>query len=160
MEHVPLSSVALDLLRWLIAGAAPGAHRGQAPDEDQTVLGLADEDGGHGGLSAARQPDTFASHLVSSGLSREIVGRSLGHASAQITKRNAHLAEDALRKATEAFGGRFSRKNAGSVVIGRNVPIEARNSGGAASRHRERAGKLQPQAVQNWGPEQSLHGHV
>ncbi len=65
-----------------------------------------------GGVEGYRLHDnrhTFASHLVSSGLSLEIVGRLLGHTSAETTKRYAHLADDALRDAAEAFGGRFSR---------------------------------------------------
>jgi site-specific recombinase XerD len=52
---------------------------------------------------------TFASHLVSSGLSLEVMGRLLGHTSAETTKRYAHLADDALQDVAEAFGGRFSR---------------------------------------------------
>ena len=47
---------------------------------------------------------THASHLVSSGLSLEIVGRLLGHTSPMTTKRYAHLADDPLRAATERFG--------------------------------------------------------
>jgi site-specific recombinase XerD len=59
---------------------------------------------------------TYASHLVSSGLSLEIVGQLLGHASTTTTKRYAHLADDPLRAATERFGSmladfRNGRKN-------------------------------------------------
>ena len=51
---------------------------------------------------------TYASHLVSSGLSLEIVGRLLGHTSTTTTKRYAHLADDPLRAATEQFGSKIS----------------------------------------------------
>jgi integrase len=51
---------------------------------------------------------TYASHLVSSGLSLEIVGRLLGHTSPSTTKRYAHLADDPLRAATERFGSKFA----------------------------------------------------
>src|SRR5438270_67854 len=51
---------------------------------------------------------TYASHLVSSGLSLEIVGRLLGHTTATTTKRYAHLADDPLRAATGRFGTKFA----------------------------------------------------
>jgi site-specific recombinase XerD len=51
---------------------------------------------------------TYASHLVSSGLSLEIVGRLLGHTTATTTKRYAHLADDPLRAATERFGSKIA----------------------------------------------------
>jgi site-specific recombinase XerD len=47
---------------------------------------------------------THASHLVSSGLSLEIVGRLLGHTNPVTTKRYAHIADDPLRAAAERFG--------------------------------------------------------
>ena len=49
---------------------------------------------------------TFASHLVSSGLSLEIVGRLLGQTNPTTTKRYAHLADDPLRAAAERFGSK------------------------------------------------------
>ena len=50
---------------------------------------------------------THASHLVSSGLSLEIVGRLLGHTNPLTTKRYAHLADDPLRAAAERFGSKM-----------------------------------------------------
>ncbi len=47
---------------------------------------------------------TYASHLVSSGLSLSIVGKLLGHTQAATTQRYAHLADEPLREATELFG--------------------------------------------------------
>jgi len=49
---------------------------------------------------------THASHLVSSGLSLEIVGRLLGHTNPTTTKRYAHIADDPLRAAAERFGAK------------------------------------------------------
>jgi hypothetical protein len=52
------------------------------------------------GLTNYRRHDnrhTYASHLVSSGLSLEIVGQLLGHTTATTTKRYADLADDPLR---------------------------------------------------------------
>jgi site-specific recombinase XerD len=51
---------------------------------------------------------TYASHLVSSGLSLEIVGRLLGHTTATTTRRYAHLADDPLRAATNRFGSKIA----------------------------------------------------
>ena len=51
---------------------------------------------------------TYASHLISSGLSLEIVGRLLGHTQASTTKRYAHVADDPLRLATSRFGAKVS----------------------------------------------------
>ena len=46
---------------------------------------------------------TYASHLVSAGMSLQIVGRLLGHTQPQTTARYAHVADYALRNATESF---------------------------------------------------------
>jgi len=63
------------------------------------------------GITNYRRHDnrhTYASHLVSSGLSLEIVGRLLGHTTATTTKRCAHLADDPLRAATDRFGSKIA----------------------------------------------------
>jgi site-specific recombinase XerD len=51
---------------------------------------------------------THASHLVSSGLNLEIVGRLLGHTNPLTTKRYAHLADDPLRATAERFGAKVT----------------------------------------------------
>ena len=58
---------------------------------------------------------TFASHLVSSGLSLEIVGRLLGHTNPTTTQRYAHLADDPLRLATARFGDKITIVGAQAV---------------------------------------------
>jgi site-specific recombinase XerD len=58
---------------------------------------------------------TFASHLVSSGLSLEIVGRLLGHTNPTTTQRYAHLADDPLRLATARFGDKIAIVSAQAV---------------------------------------------
>lgn len=65
----------------------------------------------HSGIANYRRHDnrhTYASHLVSSGLSLEIVGRLLGHTTAATTQRYAHLADDPLRVATDRFGAKIA----------------------------------------------------
>ncbi len=47
---------------------------------------------------------TYASHLVSDGVSLQVVGKLLGHTNPQTTNRYAHVADEALRKATNRFG--------------------------------------------------------
>ncbi len=69
---------------------------------------------------------THASHLVSSGLSLEIVGRLLGHTNPLTTKRYAHLADDPLRAAAERFGSKMEalREDRQANI----VPIPSRRS--------------------------------
>jgi integrase len=56
---------------------------------------------------------TYASHLVSAGTSLHIVGRLLGHTQPQTTARYAHVADEALRSATERFATIFETKPQG-----------------------------------------------
>jgi integrase len=53
---------------------------------------------------------SFASQLVSAGLSFEIIGRLLGHTKPETTKRYSHLADQPLREAAEIVAGKFERK--------------------------------------------------
>ncbi len=116
-EHLPLSAEALSLIEsaaardrrdspWLFPGRKPGEPLKDIKRFWSALLETAE-------IEDYRRHDnrhTYASHLVSSGLSLEIVGRLLGHTSPQTTKRYAHLADDALREATEAFGSKLSRR--------------------------------------------------
>jgi site-specific recombinase XerD len=54
---------------------------------------------------------TYASHLVSGGTSLQIVGRLLGHTQPQTTARYAHVADEALRIATERFSSILDKPN-------------------------------------------------
>jgi integrase len=51
---------------------------------------------------------SYASHLVSNGVSLQIVGKLLGHTQPQTTQRYAHLSDGALRDATNRFGKIFA----------------------------------------------------
>jgi integrase len=56
---------------------------------------------------------SYASYLVSSGVSLHIVGRLLGHTQPQTTMRYAHLQDEALRDATNRFGAIFGAATGG-----------------------------------------------
>ena len=127
-EHLPLSAPALLLLSRMREIDPTGQHlfpgdRGDRPLRDVKkfwpVICQA------ACLTGARLHDlrhSYASHLVSSGLSLEIVGRLLGHTQAATTQRYSHLADDPLRAATERFGalvsGASKRQSAEVVELG------------------------------------------
>ncbi|MEH6478036.1 MAG: tyrosine-type recombinase/integrase [Sneathiella sp.] len=107
-EHTPLSEDAVKiLLDWLEAAATKTGYTfpGNAPDQPVTDIKHFWE----GVREAADLPDvrlhdlrhTFASHLVSSGVSLPIVGRLLGHTQPQTTQRYAHMADDPMREAAK-----------------------------------------------------------
>lgn len=116
-EHVPLSEAAWMLLRevrsqspedarYVFPGDAPGQPITTIKRFWRQVCARAD-------LDDVRIHDlrhTFASHLVSSGVSLPVVGRLLGHTQAQTTQRYAHLADDPLREAANLLGYELSRR--------------------------------------------------
>ena len=119
-EYVPLSPQALDLVASILADHDPGEpllFPGNVPgrplkDIKKFWSGVMQQ----AGLEGYRRHDnrhTYASHLVSGGLSLEVVGRLLGHTSPETTKRYAHLADDPLRRATEMFGAKVGKSNGG-----------------------------------------------
>lgn len=111
MEHLPLSSQAIDLLKtmkktaqehFLFPSRVPGQPIQDIKKAWKTIQKRA-------GLEDVRLHDlrhTHASHLVSSGLSLSIVGKLLGHTQASTTQRYAHLADAPLRQAVEFFGNK------------------------------------------------------
>lgn len=114
MEHIPLSSQAINLLQQ-IKSTASTKHLfpGKIPEHPlqdikkawKTICTRAE-------LPKVRIHDlrhTHASHLVSSGLSLSIVGKLLGHTQASTTHRYAHLADEPLRQATELFGNKLEK---------------------------------------------------
>ena len=118
-EHVPLSQAALGLLatmqaeadpqkQYLFPGDAPGKPLYDVKKFWKAVCKAA-------GLEKVRLHDlrhSYASDLVSKGVSLHIVGRLLGHTQPQTTARYAHLDDASLRQATERFGARLSPPNA------------------------------------------------
>jgi len=122
-EHLPLSAQATALIAsiiersdheslFLFPGNKPGQPLRELKKFWSTVMRQT-------GIKNYRRHDnrhTYASHLVSSGLSLEIVGQLLGHTSTTTTKRYAHLADYPLRAATERFGSKIAGlQNAGKT---------------------------------------------
>lgn len=113
LDHSPLSPAALTILKqmesekegspFLFPGKAEGKPIQDIKKAWSTIRKQAD-------LKDFRIHDirhTYASHLVSSGLSLRIVGKLLGHTQASTTLRYAHLADEPLREATTLFGEKF-----------------------------------------------------
>ncbi len=128
-EHVPLSAPAVQLLvsmkeksdsPYLFPGEVAGKPTQEIKRVWMALCKLAH-------LKNVRLHDlrhTYASHLVSSGMSLPIVGRLLGHTQPQTTARYAHLADDPLRQATNRFASIVaaarSRKRADVVPLHRD----------------------------------------
>lgn len=117
LEHLPLSRETLSLLKTLkkfnkenSPFLFPGRNEGKPLTQIRKFWSkiLKESD-----LVDVRIHDlrhTYASHLVSNGLSLSIVGKLLGHTQASTTQRYAHLADEPLRKATEYFGNKVGKK--------------------------------------------------
>ena len=113
-EHVPLSEQGTALVVSIVENsdlASPYLFPGNVPGQPlRDIKKFWASVTLKAGIANYRRHDnrhTYASHLVSSGLSLEIVGRLLGHTTATTTKRYAHLADDPLRAATGRFGEKF-----------------------------------------------------
>jgi integrase len=131
IEHVPLSTAALDLLRRMKPEVAVGPlFLGKDGEAARVSLrkpwvqvlkaaGLAEavtKKGKRRHAVTKYKPlvrihdlrHTFASHLVSKGASLQIVGGLIGHTQIATTQRYAHVADKALRDATNTFGDIFN----------------------------------------------------
>ncbi len=105
--HIPLSAPAVALLRsmretasseWVFPADNGEGHLGSIKRFWSEITKAA-------GIKARIHDlrHTFASHLVSRGMSLHIVGALLGHSQAATTQRYAHLADSSLRQATDQF---------------------------------------------------------
>jgi integrase len=113
-EHIPLSGPTLALLAEMRANVEqdeqnlfPGNVPGQPLQDIKKFWRGVLAEAGIAGYRLHDNRHTHASHLVSSGLSLEIVGRLLGHTNPATTKRYAHIADSPLRAATERFGAKL-----------------------------------------------------
>jgi integrase len=114
-EHIPLSKAALALLIEMRKKAEPseeslfpGNVTGRPLRDIKKFWKSVLSDAGIEEYRLHDNRHTHASHLVSSGLSLEIVGRLLGHTNPMTTKRYAHIADSPLRAATERFGAKLA----------------------------------------------------
>jgi integrase len=104
-EHVPLSAQALALLEGMDRTGEylfPGRLSGSLKDVKTPWLHVCKL----AKLQGVRVHDlrhSFASHLVSSGVSLPVVGKLLGHTQPQTTARYAHLADNPQREAANLF---------------------------------------------------------
>jgi integrase len=108
IHHVPLNAPALDLLRRMRKGATseylfPG-RTGEHLMDLKKLWARVTRVAGLEGVHVHDLRHTFASYLVSGGVPLAIVGGLLGHTQARTTQRYAHLADAALRAATDQFG--------------------------------------------------------
>ncbi len=110
-EHVPLSRPALALLTGMKAEAdaeqphlVPGDKAGQPLGYINRFWQRMCREAGLEGVRLHDLRHTYASSLVSGGVSLHIVGRLLGHTQPQTTARYAHLDDDALRRPQTASG--------------------------------------------------------
>jgi len=114
MDHVPVSSLVLEILRQMKEQANspflfPGKIPGNPLKDPKSAWNTIRKKAGSPDVHMHDLRHTFASHLVSSGLSLSIVGKLLGHTQASTTQRYAHLADAPLREATELFGNKMKR---------------------------------------------------
>jgi integrase len=129
IEHVPLSAAALDLLRKMkrMDGTTGPLFPGANGKPRVTLrrpwvqickaAGLSDVftlQGKRRTITKSKPTlrihdlrHSFASHLVSNGVSLHIVGKLLGHTQSQTTQRYAHVADQALRDASNRMGEIF-----------------------------------------------------
>ena len=119
-EYVPLSVQALALLTTMKAGADPECRYLFPGDKGDKPLGdithfwqRACREAGIAGVRLHDLRHTYASSLVSRGVSLHIVGRLLGHTQPQTTARYAHIADGALREATNRFGATLEAASQG-----------------------------------------------
>jgi integrase len=114
MEHLPLSTQAVSLLKKMVADATtphlfPGKTPGNPLKDPKKAWNTIRKRAGFPDVRIHDIRHTHASHLVSSGLSLSIVGKLLGHTQASTTERYGHLADEPLRQATELFGSKVEK---------------------------------------------------
>jgi integrase len=135
VEHIPLSKPALKLLQSMmpknVTGPLfPGAKGGVRASLRRpwvqackaSGLVVAEQVQGKHRMITRYRPTvrihdlrhSYASHLVSNGVSLQIVGKLLGHTQASTTMRYAHLQDETLRTATNRFGEIYTKAKTGS----------------------------------------------
>lgn len=111
LHRTPLSGAVVQLLRTIrlrVPEECPWVFPGNAPEKPvQEIKRFWDDVRTKADLSGVRVHDlrhTFASLLVSGGMSLPMIGRLLGHTQVQTTLRYAHLFDDPLRAGIDQIG--------------------------------------------------------
>jgi integrase len=132
-EHLPLSAAMALLAEMQNQGATGSPYLFPGNTADRPLQGIKKfwrSLTAMAGLDDYRLHDnrhTHASHLVSSGLSLEVVGRLLGNTNPLTTKRYAHLADDPLRAAAARFGSKVTALREGRKA--KIVQLGAKDAG-------------------------------
>ena len=121
LHVVPLSAPARQLLSTLRSSAGEGVYvfPGRGGGHRESVHRAWQQLCKSARISGARLHDlrhTYASLLVSSGLSLPVIGALLGHTQPSTTARYSHLMDDPLRAATETVGAIIAGKPSAEVV--------------------------------------------
>jgi len=117
MEHSPLSPPAMLILKEMNQKQISSPFLFPAKNKDKSIQDFKKSWATivkRANLTDFRVHDlrhTYASHLVSSGLSLSVVGKLLGHTQAATTQRYAHLADNPLREATTLFAEKLNKLN-------------------------------------------------
>jgi integrase len=109
LHRIPLNAAAMQLLREMRDRAdGPTLFPGRGRSTPQTTLkkfwASVCRDAGIQGVRLHDVRHSYASYLAGAGLSLPVIGALLGHSSPATTARYAHLADGALRIATEKVG--------------------------------------------------------
>jgi len=112
IEHIPLSIQAQELLAKMKEqnNGAVFLFPGLNGNSRTTLRAAWSQICKAAGLTNVRVHDlrhSYASYLVSNGVSLHVVGKLLGHSQAQTTQRYAHVAHQSLRDASNLFGNIF-----------------------------------------------------
>ncbi len=112
-EHLPLSSAASNLIEEMKKAKTESQYLFPGRDLNKPISDLkvfwrsAMDASGIDGYRIHDNRHTYASQLVSGGMSLAIVGRLLGHTNPSTTQRYAHLADDPLRDAAEIMASKM-----------------------------------------------------
>jgi integrase len=134
-HRVPLSAPALQLLRDVAQSQRqgerfvfPGRKPGEPLKQLHTVWNHVREQAGVEDVRLHDLRHTYASILVSAGLSLPMIGALLGHTQQATTQRYAHLFDDPLREATERVGAVVSGASGQGADV---VPMKRKGQGDA-----------------------------
>jgi integrase len=122
--NAPAMVVLRDLPRtgiYVIAGASVGAKDEKPRSDLKRPWALVSKRAGLSGVRLHDLRHTFASYGAGANLGLPIIGKLLGHSQASTTNRYAHLADDPVKRASEAIGSTIAAAldgKTGTNVVG------------------------------------------